>query len=47
MVMKLISLDIFFSGDLDHVYEISLTEEGSMNQPEFIFKFKDIQLVKR
>jgi len=37
----------FFSGDLDHVYEISLTEEGSMNQPEFIFKFKDIQLVKR
>ena len=36
----------FFPSDLDYIYEISLTEEGSMNQPEFIFKFKDIQLVK-
>lgn len=36
----------FFSSDLDYIYEMSLTEEGSMNQPEFIFKFKDIQLVK-
>ena len=36
----------FFPSDLDYFYEISLTEEWSMNQPEFIFKFKDIQLVK-
>jgi hypothetical protein len=33
---------IFGPGDRDYLEEMSMTEEGSMTDPEFLFKFTNI-----
>lgn len=35
----------FFPSDIDHVEETSLTIEGSMRNPEFLFKFQSVKPV--
>lgn len=41
---KVIFSGTFVAGNLDYVRETSLTEAGSMSEPEFIFTFRSVQL---